>query len=625
MTTKFGYSGSGSGERGPRGFPGKGISTITYDDPNDQLVITYDDTTTSNIPFPGVSLDTTANIKAYGANNANKLLVENNSGDDIFNVNTSTGTTSMTGISNNGGYTQTGTSNNNFTGITNISNNNSTVLSLTNPSGIAGLNFNSSGNSKTLQLNSSTFFIDGTLAPNANDTYQLGGTSSRWANMYSTNLDTNGTNTLSGTTSISGNLTTGASPLNFGTGTLTKTSGAMNFGTGNATFSAGGTFNVASTANFTGTIVSSGTNNASKFSVAQSGGRKIINVDTTNNTVTFLGSNATSSTSINGSSLTVSNTSGNGNWGQLIGSGSYSANMTDSLILRNTATGAGTGVFINMSGHNGTSVTDARLQFNGTHLLYSTLTGGDHVFNSNVRPPLDNTYTCGANGLRWSTVYAGSVVTTSDQREKNTITDEVLGLDFINELRPVSFKYNVDRNDVVYQNVPRVDQNGDPVYQRIPVLDQNGYPTFEIIPVLDGEGNPVFEQILIVDENGDPVLDIEGSLTYTNGDQIFSNGDQIFTDGPQIIDSVAVVVPVPGTKYFHGLIAQEIDTVLENNNLTSNDFAGLNKEDPNRYGVSYTEFIGPMIKSIQELKAIVDQQQQTINSLQTQINQIINQ
>jgi uncharacterized coiled-coil protein SlyX len=32
-----------------------------------------------------------------------------------------------------------------------------------------------------------------------------------------------------------------------------------------------------------------------------------------------------------------------------------------------------------------------------------------------------------------------------------------------------------------------------------------------------------------------------------------------------------------------------------------------------------------MIKSIQELKAIVDQQQQTINSLQTQINQIINQ
>ena len=47
-------------------------------------------------------------------------------------------------------------------------------------------------------------------------------------------------------------------------------------------------------------------------------------------------------------------------------------------------------------------------------------------------------------------------ITLSDQREKNNITDEDLGLDFINQLRPVKFKYNVQYNQIVYINVPRL-------------------------------------------------------------------------------------------------------------------------------------------------------------------------
>lgn len=153
----------------------------------------------------------------------------------------------------------------------------------------------------------------------------------------------------------------------------------------------------------------------------------------------------------------------------------------------------------------------------------------------------------------------------SDQREKNTITNENLGLDFINQLRPVKFKYNVQYNQVVYTPVPRVDGNGNPVYEQVPVLDENGEYTYD------------------------------------------ENGNQIFENGPnQIIDIVEVITPVPGTKFYHGLIAQELDTVLTNLGMTANDFVGLNKDDPDHYFISYMEFVAPLIKAIRELTTRVE-------------------
>jgi hypothetical protein len=150
----------------------------------------------------------------------------------------------------------------------------------------------------------------------------------------------------------------------------------------------------------------------------------------------------------------------------------------------------------------------------------------------------------------------------SDERYKNNITDETLGLDFIDQLRPVKFRYNVERNQIVYTPTPRVDENGDPVFEQIPVLNENGEYTYD------------------------------------------ENGNQIFIDGPnQIIDQVMSIIPIPGVKLYHGLIAQEVDEVLTNNNLTTNDFPGLNKDYPERLSIGLTEFIAPVIMAIQELKA----------------------
>lgn len=68
------------------------------------------------------------------------------------------------------------------------------------------------------------------------------------------------------------------------------------------------------------------------------------------------------------------------------------------------------------------------------------------------------------------------------------------------------------------------------------------------------------------------------------------------------------------TNTHYGLIAQEVEDVLKDNLKEAKDFGGLvvsdvSKEKDNSklsYGLRYNEFIAPMIKAIQELKAEVD-------------------
>ena len=58
--------------------------------------------------------------------------------------------------------------------------------------------------------------------------------------------------------------------------------------------------------------------------------------------------------------------------------------------------------------------------------------------NGGFYPTLDNSYTCGISGNRWSDIYAQSgSVNTSDEREKTNITDSTLGLNFIDMLSQI--------------------------------------------------------------------------------------------------------------------------------------------------------------------------------------------
>jgi hypothetical protein len=68
---------------------------------------------------------------------------------------------------------------------------------------------------------------------------------------------------------------------------------------------------------------------------------------------------------------------------------------------------------------------------------------------SAIKAGVDNTYTMGASGARWSAIWAANgTIQTSDARQKKDITNSNLGLDFINKLRPVSYKWIVGGNSV---------------------------------------------------------------------------------------------------------------------------------------------------------------------------------
>jgi len=82
----------------------------------------------------------------------------------------------------------------------------------------------------------------------------------------------------------------------------------------------------------------------------------------------------------------------------------------------------------------------------------------------NVVPQIDNSQSLGNSTYRWKDVYAGDgTINTSDVRSKHTIENSSLGLNFINALRPVSYKWKVGYNEVDVQK----DENDEPL------LDEN--------------------------------------------------------------------------------------------------------------------------------------------------------
>ena len=177
----------------------------------------------------------------------------------------------------------------------------------------------------------------------------------------------------------------------------------------------------------------------------------------------------------------------------------------------------------------------------GAHLVLGP-ESGVNLSGGIFRPDNNNTHTLGDGSFRWTQLYASNgTINTSDSRLKVGITTSPLGLDFINRLRPVSYKWVIGENEV----------------QR--------------------------------DENGSIIRK--------------DNSREIIT------------APIAGKRDHYGLIAQEVKQTLDAVGIGSTEFAGWCLTDKNNpdstQSLRYSEFIAPIIKSIQE-------QQELISQLQTQ-------
>jgi hypothetical protein len=128
------------------------------------------------------------------------------------------------------------------------------------------------------------------------------------------------------------------------------------------------------------------------------------------------------------------------------------------------------------AGTNGTNGTTPSLDyqtfasptFSGITSLSGTSTGGTNSWY----PYTDNGYNLGQASYKWNNIYGrSSAINTSDIREKTDILPSDLGLDFINDLSPVSYKF------IVGQNVEIKDEDGNLV------LNENGEPTYTQTPL----------------------------------------------------------------------------------------------------------------------------------------------
>ena len=132
---------------------------------------------------------------------------------------------------------------------------------------------------------------------------------------------------------------------------------------------------------------------------------------------------------------------------------------------------------------------------------------------------------------------AVTFTTTSDERVKTNVREDVKGLSFISLLRPVTYNYDPQKMDDI---------------QKVPLIARTSYTE-------------------------------KRSIRYS------------------------------------GFLAQEVEVAAQK---AGYDFSGVvkPKNDQSLYGISYSEIVVPLVKAVQELKAMVEMQQAQIEALKKQIS-----
>lgn len=87
---------------------------------------------------------------------------------------------------------------------------------------------------------------------------------------------------------------------------------------------------------------------------------------------------------------------------------------------------------------------------NNTGTVAFTISDGAVMSSRPFRPSVDNAYSLGASGFRWSVVWAATgTINTSDARLKEIEGAVPLGLDFCKALSPVAYRWKVGGHDIL--------------------------------------------------------------------------------------------------------------------------------------------------------------------------------
>jgi hypothetical protein len=174
---------------------------------------------------------------------------------------------------------------------------------------------------------------------------------------------------------------------------------------------------------------------------------------------------------------------------------------------------------------NGTSGNRNFFSYYNTISLQSITAG--YGIDSDWAPNSDNTYNLGqatsagyGANRRWQRLYSNNTtISTSDVRLKTDVSDSPLGLDFINALRPVNYKWIVGRQEVAVDSEGKSiiigeTAEGKPIFQMDEIPGSRlhyGFIAQEVKQVLDSSDAPDFAG-WVQDDLSDP--DSTQSLSY---------------------------------------------------------------------------------------------------------------
>ena len=274
----------------------------------------------------------------------------------------------------------------------------------------------------------------------------------------------------------------------------------------------------------------------------------------------------------------------------------------------------------------------------------TTFTGTERMVidnAGNILPGADDAQDLGSSSKRFDDIFSVNAVTTgSDKRLKDNIADSSLGLDFINALRPVKYKwkdytYDVEKEEaieakeaeyetVVVQEAVEAKEavmgtrqktvSKEVEKTKTEIVEEDGKYVQKEVSYTETVEEPQYEEVNLYDEDGEvigshkiPVMEeyevepaVEAVKEITE--------ERLVSEAIEAKDAVMETKEKTFARTHFGLIAQEVEQVLKDSSLTNNDFAGLiYDEDADRYGIRYSELISPLIKAVQELsKKVTD-------------------
>uniref|UniRef100_A0AAU6NTL1 Peptidase S74 domain-containing protein n=1 Tax=Escherichia phage 1-6af TaxID=3117707 RepID=A0AAU6NTL1_9CAUD len=210
--------------------------------------------------------------------------------------------------------------------------------------------------------------------------------------------------------------------------------------------------------------------------------------------------------------------------------------------------------------------------------------------NAAMYPYIDNIYSCGKSGNRWSQIWASNAtIQTSDGTTKTEVQGSNLSTDFILGLNPVSYK-NIVGGNVVEEIEDGVEEIERQVVEKVVSTEEvhervvDGDEVYYVRKFVDKEvERPVFHEVDLRDELGNVIGTIKTPLM----------------EKVTVPKTRQVITEVPGKRTHYGFIAQEVKDLVDK--LGISDFGGYVEGEDGKLGLRYGEFISPIVSCLQDI------------------------